>query len=142
MKEMYLSLGSNIGLKEENLQRAVELIKSRVGNVVKESSYYYSKPMGFESSNDFVNQCLLVETDMLAIDALHALQEIERMMGRKEHRLRDDRGNRIYQDRIIDIDILLYGSEEIYSAELTVPHPEMSKRDFVMIPLSEIRVGN
>lgn len=129
----YLSLGSNLGNKEDNLTKAVSLISEKVGNVVRRSSFYYSEPWGFQSENSFVNLCIAVETSLAPLDLLHSTQLIERTMGRTR-KSKDG----LYHDRIIDIDILLYGDQHISLPELQIPHPLMTRRDFVMIPLREI----
>ena len=129
----YLSLGSNLGNKEDNLTKAVSLISEKVGKVVRRSSFYYSEPWGFQSENSFVNLCIAVETSLAPLDLLHTTQLIERTMGRTR-KSKDG----LYHDRIIDIDILLYGDQHISLPELQIPHPLMTRRDFVMIPLREI----
>jgi len=129
----YLSLGSNLGNKEDNLTKAVSLISEKVGNVVRQSSFYYSEPWGFQSENSFVNLCIAVDTSLAPLDLLHSTQLIERTMGRTR-KSKDG----LYHDRIIDIDILLYGDQHISLPELQIPHPLMTRRDFVMIPLREI----
>lgn len=129
----YLSLGSNLGNKEDNLTKAVSLISEKVGKVVRRSSFYYSEPWGFQSENSFVNLCIAVETSLAPLDLLHSTQLIERTMGRTR-KSKDG----LYHDRIIDIDILLYGDQHISLPELQIPHPLMTRRDFVMIPLREI----
>ena len=129
----YLSLGSNLGNKEDNLTKAVSLISEKVGKVVRRSSFYYSEPWGFQSENSFVNLCIAVETSLAPLDLLHTTQLIERTMGRTR-KSKDG----LYHDRIIDIDILLYGDQHISLPELQIPHPLMRRRDFVMIPLREI----
>ncbi len=131
--QTYLGLGSNLGNKEENIRLAVQLINAEAGQVLRQSSFYYSAPMGFESDNQFVNAVVLIDTELEPLVLLHRLQAIEKAMGR-EHKSVDG----IYQDRIIDIDILLYGNYTIETDELTIPHPHIFARDFVFKPLSEI----
>lgn len=132
-KRCYLSLGSNLGDKEHNILEAVRLLAEKAGTIVKCSSLMVTKPWGFESENDFVNAAVALDTELSAHQLLDTTQEIERMMGRK----RKSVGGR-YHDRIIDIDILLYGDEEIHDERLTIPHPYMNERDFVMLPLKEV----
>ena len=146
---VYLSLGTNLGNKEQNLLRAIEEIQKRIGDVKAQSAFLHTEPWGFESENTFLNAAVRVETILAPLDLLHATQQIERQMGRT-----CKSANREYHDRIIDIDILQYypaagypvGSLlvdedglHISSAELTIPHPLMNERDFVLIPLSEIK---
>lgn len=132
-KRCYLSLGSNLGDKKHNILEAVRLLAEKAGTIVKCSSLMVTKPWGFESENDFVNAAVALDTELSAHQLLDTTQEIERMMGRK----RKSVGGR-YHDRIIDIDILLYGDEENHDERLTIPHPYMNERDFVMLPLKEV----
>lgn len=129
----YLGLGSNLGQREDNLTEALRRISEKAGKVLLQSSLYYSEPWGFDSDQHFVNQVVLVETDLEPLNLLHSLQAIEREMGRKQKAP----GNG-YEDRIIDIDILLYDDLELDLPELKVPHPQMKERDFVQKPLNEI----
>ena len=130
---LYLSLGSNLGDREAVLLEAVKRIDERVGKVLVRSSFYYSKPQGFVSENDFVNLVVRCSTSLSPYEVLWLTQEIERELGRtqKSH-------DGIHHDRTIDIDILIYGDEDINTPELVSPHPLMRERDFVMIPLREI----
>lgn len=130
----YLSLGTNLGDKEANLHAAIRMIGERVGNVIRQSSFLATEPWGFESKNGFLNAAVCVETSLTPTQLLATTQEIERDMGRTEKS-----HNAVYHDRIIDIDILLYDDISITTPTLTIPHPLMEKRDFVMIPLREIR---
>ena len=132
MTDVYLGLGSNLGDRGANLRRAVTLIGERVGRVTALSSFYETAPWGFASDNAFLNACLLVQTDYSPMEVLRITQRIERDMGR----LCKSCG--VYADRIIDIDILLFGDLVISTDVLTVPHPLMAQRDFVMRPLREI----
>jgi 2-amino-4-hydroxy-6-hydroxymethyldihydropteridine diphosphokinase len=127
----YLSLGTNQGNKLENLQKAVDLIDDKVGGIQKISSVYQTPSWGFEGEN-FLNICIKVSTYQQPETLLDSLLEIERELGR----LRSSKKG--YQNRKIDIDILLFDEEVIFSKLLTVPHPKMLDRKFVMIPLAEI----
>lgn len=131
---VYLSLGTNLGDKEHNITEAINKIKELVGDVVRQSALYATKPWGFESENDFINAAVCVETKLSPRELLDATQKIERSMGRTR---KSENGK--YHDRLIDIDILLYGDEHIDEPDLKVPHPLMEERDFVMKPLSEIK---
>lgn len=133
MATVYLCLGTNLGNKEENLNLAVENIRKRIGEVTSLSSFLETAPWGFESENSFLNAALCVETSLEPHQLLSVLKEIEVEMGRKSKSV-----NKVYSDRIIDIDILLYDDLIINTEDLTVPHPLMTERDFVMIPLKEI----
>ncbi len=131
--KVYLGLGTNLGDKEKNIAKAIENIGELVGDVVRQSALYGTKPWGFTSENDFINAAVCVETTLSPQEVLKITQQIEQGMGRK---VKSENGE--YHDRIIDIDILLYGEEHIESPSLVVPHPLIMQRDFVVKPLSEI----
>ena len=133
MHQVYLGLGTNLGDKEANLKAAIEEIRKRVGEVTSLSAFHASEPWGFKSENLFLNAVCCVSTKLTPIDVLHTTQEIERELGRLKKSV-----NGLYSDRLIDIDILLYDTLHITTPELTIPHPLMWERDFVMIPLREI----
>lgn len=137
MHTVYLSLGTNLGDKEANINRAIEKINDSVGTVLRTSSFIETEPWGFDSSNTFLNAALCVETNLSPGQLLNATQLIEREMGRTHKSI-----NRVYHDRLIDIDILLYDDITISTPALTIPHPLMQERDFVMIPLREIIEDN
>lgn len=137
MHTVYLSLGTNLGDKEANINRAIEKINDSVGTVLRTSSFIETEPWGFDSSNTFLNAALCVETNLSPEQLLNATQLIEREMGRTHKSV-----NRVYHDRLIDIDILLYDDISISTPALTIPHPLMQERDFVMIPLREIIEDN
>ena len=134
ISKIYLGLGSNLGDRKENLACAIRLIDERVGKVLRVSSFIETQPWGFESDNAFVNAVILCETELKPRQVLQTTQKIEREMGRKKKST--DGG---YADRCIDIDILLYDDLRVDEPDLQIPHPLMLKRDFVMIPLREIR---
>lgn len=134
MHKIFLGLGSNLGNRKENLAYAIRFIGERVGKVLRVSSFIETEPWGFESENTFVNAVILCETDLTPRQLLGATQKIEREMGRQKKST--DGG---YSDRCIDIDILLYDDLRVDEPDLQIPHPLMLKRDFVMIPLREIR---
>lgn len=133
MHQVYLGLGTNLGDKEANLKAAIEEIRKRVGEIISLSAFHASEPWGFESENSFLNAVCCVHTDLSPMETLRTTQEIERSLGRLK---KSTGGN--YSDRVIDIDILLYDDLHIDTPELTIPHPLMWQRDFVMIPLREI----
>lgn len=130
---LYLSLGSNLGDREDTLHRAIALINERVGAVQLVSSFIETEPWGFESENRFLNAAVKVQTTFSPMECLRRTQQIERELGRKS---KSRNGN--YHDRPIDIDLLLYGDLTLSTPRLTIPHPRMLERDFVMIPLREI----
>lgn len=115
------------------MQTAVDMIQDRVGRVSALSSFYETEPWGFESDNLFMNATARVETELTAEEALAVTQEIEREMGR----MAKSSGG-VYSDRPIDIDLLMYGSVQMNTPRLVLPHPLMHERLFVMQPLAEI----
>lgn len=130
----YLGLGSNLGTdKAANLNQAITLINEQAGHVLACSSFIESEPWGFQSANSFVNAVIAIDTPHTPHDLLHITQAIERNMGRTHKTI-----NANYTDRIIDIDILLYGEEVIHDDILTIPHPLIMQREFVYHPLFEI----
>ena len=130
---VFLGLGTNLGEKETNILNALEEIKRRIGEITSLSSFYASEPVGFESENLFLNAVCCVQTQLSPYEVLSATQDIERNLGRTQKSI-----NREYHDRTMDIDILLYDNLCINTPELTIPHPLMKDRDFVMTPLKEI----
>ena len=146
--ELYLSLGSNQGDRELNIEHAVSMLNVELKTPYKAiSSLIETEPWGFESSQKFMNAVVLYELDLTegynpeaeGLMILEICKDIERRMGRIGEPQYDERGERIYSDRPIDIDILLFGDNKIDCPELTVPHKLMYERDFVMIPLNELR---
>jgi len=127
----YLSLGTNLGNKFENLQQAVDLVADEIGSVLKISSIYNTAAWGFKSE-DFYNICIQVATNLNPEHLLETIHKIELSLGRKKT------SNKEYKSRIIDIDVLLYDQEIIFSKDLIVPHKEMLNRKFVLVPLAEI----
>ena len=140
---VYLGIGTNLGEREANLRRAIELLHERVGECMACSSIYRSAPQGFVSDNQFANIVAVCQTDYSPEEVLQITQAIEREMGRTEKSI-----NGIYHDRVIDIDLLqaFDGNRitdngrgiEVTSDTLILPHPRMQERDFVMIPLREV----
>ena len=128
----YLALGTNIGNKRRNMITAAALLAERVGDVLALSGFYETEPWGFQSENTFLNAGLQLDTSLSPLELLKATQEIEIEMGRTQ------KSNGAYHDRIIDIDILLYDNLVLQTPELTLPHPLMHERLFVMEPLAEI----
>lgn len=133
MATVYLSLGTNIGNKEKQMNEAIERIETQIGDVVSRSTFYVTEPWGFESENSFLNAAVKIETELSADEVLKETQNIEREMGRME---KSEKGK--YKDRLIDIDILMYGTSIIDSPNLTIPHKFMKERRFVLEPLAEI----
>lgn len=130
---VYLGLGTNIGDRRLNLTRAIELLSLALGKCIAVSRFIETAPWGFESSNSFLNCAAAFETELQPTELLDTTESIERELGRT---VKSQGGN--YSDRIIDIDILIYGDEIIETERLTIPHPLMHKRDFVLQPMAEI----
>jgi len=144
---LYLSLGSNQGDREWNIETALSLLNIELKTPYKAvSTIHETEPWGFEGSAKFLNIAVLYELELPkgynpeaeGFMILETCKGIERKLGRTEGPEYDERGERIYHDRPIDIDILLFGDNIIDCEELTVPHKLMYERDFVMIPLREI----
>ena len=138
MAALYLSLGTNLGDRRENLDRALSLIAREVGTVVSASDRMETAPWGFDSANSFLNMAVKVETELSPLEALHVTQDIERRLGRSEKTV-----NGQYRDRVIDIDLLMYFMSDgtpskMDTPELTLPHRLMRQREFVMKPLAQI----
>ena len=128
----YLGLGTNVGNKRRNMITAAALLAERVGDILALSGFYETEPWGFESENFFLNAAVKLKTSFSPLEVLQITQQIEKELGRTE------KSNGVYHDRIIDIDILLYEDEVLQIPELTLPHPLMHERKFVMDPLAEI----
>ena len=140
---IFLGIGTNLGDREANLRTALQLLHDRVGECIACSSIYRSAPQGFVSENEFANVVVVCRTDHSPEEVLLITQQIEREMGRTEKSV-----NGVYHDRVIDIDLLQAGIEnresgiqtqvECKTDTLTLPHPRMHERDFVLIPLREV----
>jgi 2-amino-4-hydroxy-6-hydroxymethyldihydropteridine diphosphokinase len=129
---VYVGLGSNLGDREATLRAAVAALESTPGiEVVAVSSFRETAPVGLLDQPDFLNGVLALETDLGARELLDALLAVERRLGRV-------RGPERYGPRTIDLDLLLYGAEEIDEPGLTVPHPRLPERAFVLEPLHEL----
>ncbi len=134
MAQAILSLGTNQGNRDENLAKAINLIHTEVGTVIAVSSIYETEPWGFEAEQWFLNMALMVETDMHPFDLLYKTQAIERSLGR-DKKTNSTQG---YHSRTIDIDIIFFDQRVIKTPELSIPHPLMQKRNFVLKPVAEI----
>lgn len=131
MTKVYLSLGSNMGDRQGYLQRAVEALKQLTDTEVETvSSYYETAAWGLTDQADFLNLALALETQLPAESLLSACQAIEKDLDRVRHEH--------WGPRTVDIDILLYGQEIWETEHLIVPHPFMTQRAFVLVPLLEI----
>lgn len=130
MHKVFFSIGGNIGDRHTNLAGAVTAIAKKVGPVLSISSIYETKAWGIENQPDFLNQVLLVETNLSPLTTLETVLNIELEMGR----IRTQK----WYTRIIDIDLLFFDKQIVSSKKLTIPHPFITKRNFVLAPLAEI----
>ena len=126
-----LSIGTNIGDRERNIENAVKAL-DEIGKVTTISPIYSSEPWGFESENGFYNIALTMESELLPLDLLQETQRIEKELGRTA------KTTTTYTDRIIDIDLIDYNNQIIDTDTLTLPHKLMHKRNFVLYPLTDI----
>lgn len=131
MTKVYLGLGSNVGDREHQLKEALRLLDAQQGvKVTRVSSLYETAPVGYVDQPDFLNLCAEIETDLTPQAVLKNGLDIEQQL----HRVRKER----WGPRTLDIDILLYGNKIIEDQDLSIPHPRMAERAFVLIPLQEI----
>jgi 2-amino-4-hydroxy-6-hydroxymethyldihydropteridine diphosphokinase len=130
MNKFYLSLGSNLGDREKNLARAMEELEKRAVRILRRSSIYETEPVEIREQAWFLNCAIEVETDLQPQQFMSALLEIELQLGRRREIK--------YGPRIIDLDILLQGDTVVNAPQLTIPHPKMAERRFVLVPLAEI----
>lgn len=128
-KVIFLGLGSNLGDRQKNIQMAIEYLKEKI-EVEKISKIVETEPYGYTDQPKFLNCCLMAKTELLPTDLLDFVLGVEEKMGRK----------RLFKwgPRNIDIDILFYDAEIINQENLKIPHPELHKREFVLLPLIEI----
>ena len=131
MEKVYLCLGGNAGDTRHYLEQAISMIESRIGTVLQKSSVYWSEPWGFSAEQMFLNQIVVVETALEPQIVLEHCLQIETELGRT-------RSGNGYEPRVIDIDIIFFGSQIIDTPNLKVPHPLMHQRNFVLKPLCEI----
>lgn len=131
MNKVYILLGGNIGDRIQNLEFAKSEISQKIGLITKESSYYESEPWGFDDEKSFINQVILVETELQATEVLVKNQLIEKGLGR-------ERKSNQYTSRNIDIDILFYENKILFEKGLIIPHNQLHKRRFTLLPLNEI----
>ncbi len=136
MKLLYLLLGGNIGDREKTLAMAIECLGEDVGEIYQTSSLYETEPWGMDSVDNFLNQVVVMKTGLSSFVILERILAIEEKLGRK-------RDSKVigYQSRPIDIDILFIDAEIIQTSRLTIPHPEIQNRKFVLVPLCEINAS-
>jgi 2-amino-4-hydroxy-6-hydroxymethyldihydropteridine diphosphokinase len=129
---VYLSLGTNLGNRQSNLLFAIAQIEKYAGTIVSQSSVYATAPWGFESDHHFLNMALAIDTDLDPASLLIQLKQIEIEAGRiTQTTLR-------YEDRLLDIDLLLFNDLILHTHQLEIPHPRLHLRNFVLVPLDEI----
>ena len=129
---VFLGLGSNEGNRAALLEQALILLAEKAGTVVSRSSILETEPWGFASEHKFLNMVVAIDTSLSPTRLLDVTQRIERRLGRRK------KTSSNYQDRPIDIDILLYGNRIIHTTRLDIPHPLILQREFVWRPLLEI----
>jgi len=130
LHKVFFSIGGNIGDRSTNLDKAITAIAKKIGPILSISSIYETKAWGIENQPDFLNQVLLVETNLSPLETLETVLAIELKMGRIRERK--------WYTRIIDIDLLFFDNRIMTSKKLTIPHPFLEKRNFVLAPLVEI----
>ncbi|MEO6902536.1 MAG: 2-amino-4-hydroxy-6-hydroxymethyldihydropteridine diphosphokinase [Bacteroidia bacterium] len=132
MNEAYLILGTNVGNQLNNIELALKLLELQIGVIKKKSAVYSTKAWGYEDQPDFLNQAILIETLFDASTLLNKLLDIEKQLGRVR------KVNEVWMQRTMDIDILFFNTEIINLANLTIPHPHLQNRKFVLTPLIDI----
>ena len=130
MNKTYLLLGSNTGNSKQQLATAIKLIKKNIGRVTRQSKLYVTAAWGNTDQPDFLNQVIIIETKLTAVQTIDTILSIEKEMGR----IRTIKN----APRIIDIDILFFNKDIVDEKNLKVPHPEIANRRFVLIPLNEL----
>jgi 2-amino-4-hydroxy-6-hydroxymethyldihydropteridine diphosphokinase len=130
MSTVYIGIGSNLGDRGENCIRAIELLEKKGIPVKKKSSLYETEPWGVKDQPLFINMAIEIETGLSPRELLKMLKETEQEIGRKT--------SSRWGPRIIDLDILLFNTDVVEEDNLSIPHPLMHERDFVLNPLSEI----
>jgi 2-amino-4-hydroxy-6-hydroxymethyldihydropteridine diphosphokinase len=130
MNTVYLLLGSNQGHSAQQLKKAIAAVMRLIGTVTRHSSIYQTAAWGNTNQPDFLNQVIVAETALTAGQTMHAILGIEKKLGR----IRTKKN----APRIIDIDILFFNKEIIQTNNLTIPHPQIQNRNFVLVPLNEL----
>ena len=130
LKTVYLLLGSNLGNRKEILDKAIELLNQKVGEIILQSKDYETKPWGVTDQPDFLNLAIAIHTNLNPLEILEQTQSIENQLGR----VRKEK----WGARLIDIDLMFYENEIIDEPNLKIPHPLIQERDFALIPLAEI----
>ena len=130
MATAYIGIGSNLGNRHENCLRAIELLQRKQVIATKLSSLYETEPWGMKDQPRFINMAIQIETSLEPSELLTVLKEIEKEIGREK--------SSKWEPRTIDLDILLFDDIILNEDNLTIPHPLMHERDFVLRPLCEI----
>ena len=131
--DIYIGLGSNQGNREQLIEKAIELLSVALGAPIQQSTIIETEPWGFESDLQFLNMVACFNCNLQPLELLDLTEKTEKELGRTTKS-----SGGIYKDRPIDIDILLYGNRVIESKRLTIPHPRLHERLFVLEPLKEI----
>jgi len=131
MNKLYILLGGNLGDKRKIFTDSIALLTEQLGSITAQSAIYETEPWGFESEDLFWNQVLEINCQLSPIEVLKKTQQIEAVLGRTREKQQ-------YASRLIDIDILFYGDQILALENLTVPHPRIQERKFVLVPLNEI----
>ena len=129
-----IALGSNLGKKEENINRAIFMI-GEFSTIMKQAKLYKTEPWGYHSKNHYVNTGIIIETSCSPFQLLNNLKEIEFKMGRTKEK-------DLYEDRIIDLDILTFDNLKISSKDLIIPHPKIAERKFSIVILRDLFLNN
>ena len=129
MNRVFLGIGTNLGDRERNLQEALAVLSQKM-EILKQSSVYQTAPWGYMDQPAFLNQVIEAQTDLSSLNLLGFLKDTEKQLGRQ--------ANFRYGPRLIDLDILFYGNRIIQTPRLQVPHPRLTQRAFVLVPLAEI----
>lgn len=138
MAQAVLITGSNMGDVAVNMARVLTLISHRIGSIKALSSVFDSEPWGFDSTQMFMNQVVVVDAQFEPEDLLSVIHDIEREMGRTREDVVCDGEERVYSSRTMDIDILFYDNIVLDTPKLTIPHPMLQHREFVLRPLVQV----
>jgi 2-amino-4-hydroxy-6-hydroxymethyldihydropteridine diphosphokinase len=138
MKTVYISLGSNMGDRARNIARAIEALGAHGVRVTRQSSLYETEPVDVRGGGWFLNCVVEAETDLMPRQLMQALLAIERSLGRRRRPVSEEEPQGPKEPRTIDMDVLLFGASAVSSPELEIPHPRMTERRFVLVPLAEI----
>jgi 2-amino-4-hydroxy-6-hydroxymethyldihydropteridine diphosphokinase len=134
METIYLSLGSNMGDRAQNIARATAALSAQGVRVTRQSSLYETEPVDVRGDGWFLNCVIEAETELAPLELMQVLLSIERSLGRQRRPI----GDGPKESRTIDMDILFFGSRVVSSPELQIPHPRMADRRFVLVPFAEI----